>query len=183
MSNRIPQRGQNQPINLPGAAVMVDGLKAEYHVEKHHAKMRRHPFDAGIDLYHTRTEPHIEPLSNSWAMFVLNTAVSFVSGPGTVGLIFARSSAAIRLGGAEVIPSVIDCHFTGELLIRVKCLSDDITSVKAAIERAAEEQIAVAQLVYLPMLLPCFAKWDPEMAKTITRGKNGFGSTDSTLLS
>lgn len=173
--SKAQQPGQ---IQLPGAIIMVGGLKADYHVQKHAAKQQRYPLDAGIDIYPSRGELDIEPLSKSYSLIYIPTAVSMTVGPGMMCWLMARSSTVTTLCGALVLPSCIDAHYAGEMKIRVQCFNQDIDQVKEAIAKAAEKEIALAQLIVTGYFGAIFTKMDTEILLQLTRGTNGYGSTN-----
>ncbi len=174
----LSKQAQPPGIQLAGAIVMVGGLKADYHVQKHQEKQKRYPLDAGIDLFASRGELDIEPLSKSSSLIHIPTAVSFTTGPGTMTWLMARSSTVVTLCGAMVLQSCIDAHYAGEMQIRVQCFNQDLDQVKEAVVKAAEKEIALAQLVITGHLMPIFTKLDTEMLLQLTRGTNGYGSTN-----
>jgi len=69
--------------------------------------------DAGLDL-HTEESAFIKPGCRA----LLKTGLSFSFPVGTVGLIWPRSKLA-NLWGLDVLGGVIDCDYTGEVMISV----------------------------------------------------------------
>jgi dUTPase len=187
-NNRPPNRQSAQPgapveLKLQGTVACLYGLKADYHAERHAAKMRKHPLDAGFDLFPARAPVDIKPISKCWSIIWVSTQFHFIiPNVNNVGLVLERSSAFQRLAGGAVIPSIIDAHYSGELIIRVKCLTAEVDEVKVAIDKLANEEIALAQIVVVPYFAIMMAKWDPKDEASLTRRKNGFGSTDSIIL-
>lgn len=175
------QRRAPAPIQIPGAAIMAKGLKAEYTVQRYQEKQAKHPLDLGVDLFIMRDDelPKAEILSPSWSVFNLRTAFhAAIIPPVTMGLIHSRSSSLKTLRGGEVMSGIIDPHYTGEIIVIVRCLTDDIGVVADAIHHAAHEEVAIAQIVFCQMVAPMFAQWDDKAAGQLTRGIRGFGSTD-----
>lgn len=177
-NNRFRQPPQSQTIQVPGAALMVKGLKGEYHVNKHQEKLRRHTFDLGIDLYASRSEPKVDELSPSFSQITVSTCLHLViMPPATMGLIHPRSSSPVLLGGGEVLTGVIDPHYSGEILVLIKAYKPDLSHVLNRLAIAMTGEVAIAQMVICQMAMPVFAQWSEEAAKQLKRGVAGFGST------
>lgn len=170
-----PKQGE---VQLPAAVVMVGGMKGEYLVDKHQKKLSKHPLDVGIDLYPARCDADFKQVSASWNVMSVPTMCNLVLGPACMGFIHPRSSSMERLAGGEVMTAVIDPHFSGDIIIRIRYLRLDHAEVIAKLMEAAAGEKAIAQLIIVPIAMPMFAKWDSEVAKGLTRGIAGFGSTD-----
>jgi len=177
--NRHPQPNKNE-VQLLGTVVALGGVKADYHANAYAQKMQKCPLDAGMDLFPARVDPEVVALSGSWTMVIVPTLLHVIIGPGVVGWILPRGSSATRLAGAEIIPSTIDPHYSGELVVRVKVLNQDFEEFMVKLVNLKTKEIALAQIVFVQCLKPVFAKWDDKMAVTLTRGSKGFGSTDIT---
>lgn len=163
-------------IQVAAAAVMVKGIKADFHAEKNALKRSKCQFDAGFDVYPDRCEPKVTQLAGV-TLFTIGTSVNFCFPVGTYGYLVERSSSLEKLVGARVKPGIFDAGYVGECLIQVVCRFDDWEQVMAAIQRAQLAQLAIAQMLVLPCLMPVFSKWDDKLIPP-GRGSNGFGSTD-----
>lgn len=119
---------------------------------------------AGYDLYSLNEKVTIE--SNTSYLF--DTGIAIEIPKGYVGLIFARSGLATKLGLAPSTKvSVIDSDYRGD--IKVSLFNHSKTAV------LLEEKTRIAQLVIVPYLSCNFVEVE-ELEKT-DRGTNGFGST------
>lgn len=177
MNNRMPnQQPPGNQINLPGTPIMVKGLKADYHRQKYKLKMNACPFDAAFDIYLDRTEPKVNTYA-AGAIITCGTSVHFCWQPGLYGLMLGRSSAMAKLDGARVKEGVFDSGYTGECLVQVHCYCPDIVPVLDCIKMLQREEIAIAQIITMPYIIPLFAEWDDKLIPK-GRGSNGFGSTD-----
>lgn len=166
---------QNQ-IQLAGAPVMVKGIKGDWHVEKARLKQNKCPFDAGFDIYPDRTPVTVTPLGTS-VLIKIGTSVHFCFPVGTYGLLCERSSSNEKLAGARIRPGVFDSGYTGECFIIVMCDVAGTDMVLAAIDLAQKEQLALAQMIVMPVLMPVFSLWDDKKVPP-GRGANGFGHSD-----
>lgn len=119
---------------------------------------------AGYDLYSLNEKVTIE--SNESYLF--DTGIAIEIPKGYVGLIFARSGLASKLGLAPSTKvSVIDSDYRGD--IRISLFNHSKTAV------LLEEKTRIAQLVIVPYLSCNFVEVE-ELEET-QRGTNGFGST------
>mgnify|MGYP006267505847 CR=1 FL=1 len=181
-SNRIPNGrslGPSQTMQLPIAQVMIKGSRAQFHINRHALKLHRHRFDAGIDLYPAVAPITSEPLGNSWVRLWIHTFVHMVTPPGVLSILQGRSSTADKLGGAFVIPSIIDPGYAGELRIRVHCLKQDEDLTRRLIMQHINEEKALAQIVLTPYVFAGFSEWNQQLVDALGRGEAGYGSTDS----
>lgn len=160
---------------------MVKGLKADYHVQRYALKHQKHPLDAGLDLYGTRADFEIKELNSSWVYAKIPTGFHVVLAHGCAGMITCRSSSEEMLQGAEVMTGIIDPHYSGEIFLRIKFLKADVKVTYEAITKAITEEVALAQMLVLSCYLCAFAQWDETFAKSLTRGQNGFGSTNGLI--
>lgn len=178
-----PQPGINRPsrpqqIQIPGAAIMIGGLRAEYVVRRHAEKLSKHPLDVGVDLFASSIDPEYVKLSASWNSMLIGTGVQMVFPPAIMGMITSRSSSAVLLKGALCVTGIIDPHYSGELLVRYNYLAADHMEVWEAINKAKAEEKAIAQIIPVSIAMACFAQWDAKFAAQLSRGISGFGSTD-----
>jgi dUTPase len=173
-----PGQQQQTTIQLPAMPIMIKGLKAEYHAKRQVEKQALHQFDGGFDLYPTTGEHKFDKVSTNWGIFRVSTMLHAVIGPGHIGWVTSRSSSLMKLGGGEIMCGKIDAHYTGEWYIVVRCLLSEQQDVAKAIESCAAQEVAIAQCFVVPAVIPLFARWDDNMARTFTRGVQGFGSTD-----
>lgn len=123
---------------------------------------RAHPNDAGLDL---------TPLG-SWFIWPgqtkkFKTGIAVAIHPGHFGLLVGRSSTKMR--GLDIITSVIDADYRGDVAIVVTNASRDV-------QRVVQGEF-VAQLIILPCETPDLVIVD-ELSET-ERGDKGFGSTDN----
>lgn len=119
---------------------------------------------AGYDLYSLNEKVTIE--SNESYLF--DTGIAIEIPKGYVGLIFARSGLATKLGLAPSTKvSVIDSDYRGD--IRISLFNHSKSAV------FLEEKTRIAQLVIVPYLSCDFVEVE-ELEET-ERGTNGFGST------
>lgn len=119
---------------------------------------------AGYDLYSLNEKVMI----NSNESYLFDTGIAIEIPNGYVGLIFARSGLASKLGLAPSTKvSVIDSDYRGD--IRVSLFNHSKSAV------FLEEKTRIAQLVIVPYLSCNFVEVE-ELEET-ERGTNGFGST------
>lgn len=180
-NNRMPRSRPDNPavgqvVELPGAPIMIKGLKADFHVQRYAIKRSRCPFDAGFDLYVARSEPKVVSYP-SQLIIIVNTMINVCLQPGMVGIVVERSSTMDKLNGARVKTGIIDSGYVGEILVCVTCDPSVATPTLDAIKSLAESETAIAQFLILPCYIPCFVSWDDRMIPR-GRGDNGFGSTD-----
>jgi dUTP pyrophosphatase len=118
---------------------------------------RKHPSDAGLDLYNlcaARVEPH--------QVAILRTGVTVSIPPGLVGLLMAKSRSDHLLGAG-----VVDAGYQGEILIKV------VNPLDRTLEFAAGQ--AIAQMLVVPAFTPAVEEYDPAEihAETTARGGSG----------
>lgn len=166
-----------QQVQILGTLIHVDGLKASYHIQKHKQKVMIHPLDAGLDIYATRSGWTTESLSKSVSLINVDTAFHTIFGPGIFAILTSRSSSITNLAGGEVLMGTIDAHYTGEIKVRIKCLTADLAEVESALGKCAIDEVAIAQMIFLQYLFPGMQP-KPSSLSGITRGDKGFGSTD-----
>lgn len=120
---------------------------------------------AGADLYACIPERAVlEPGET----VLIHTGIAMEIPEGYAGLIYARSSLAVKSGLAPANKvSVIDSDYRGELMIPMHNHSKDIQSIEPA-ER-------IAQIIFTPYYMACFEETE-ELGST-ARGEGGFGST------
>lgn len=120
---------------------------------------------AGADLYACIEQP----LSIAPAQTVLvPTGIAIELPLGTVGLVYARSGLATKLGLAPANKvGVIDSDYRGEIFVALYNQSKDVQIV--------EPQDRIAQLVVTPYITANFVEVDA--LNTTARGVGGFGST------
>ena len=177
-----------QKVNLPATQILFHGLKAEYHRQRHLLKQARpgHITDAGMDIYASPVQPEITVYGAMRAELKLFTNVHVTPPIGTFAMITSRSSSAKNLAGATVRTGIIDAGYTGELrvILEIPVLMSE--EVIACILKCAAEEVAVAQLIVLPSLVvfPELANEQQlEQIRAVSRGDNGFGSTDRPPMS
>lgn len=137
-----------------------------------HLPERKHPADAGADVY-APTDETI-PAHGS-VCYDLGFGVEIPEG--YVGLVFPRSGKAGKGIGMELPP--IDCGYTGNIHAVLTNHTDE--------DYLITEGERIAQLVILPAITPVFRfmeETEETKAKALieaegARGNNGFGSTGS----
>lgn len=158
--------------------IYIRGINAAKHIEALTTKLQLHPNDAGIDIFPSGIS-RVERLNANKSQLYVGTGIHIVVPELTFGMLCGRSSTVKRLSGyGDVITSVIDCGFTGELLVRVVFETIHESKVIGLVERMAAESIAIAQLIVNTYLKPEFIEWDDEYIAALGRGDKGFGSTD-----
>jgi dUTPase len=158
--------------------IYIKGINAAKHMEALATKLQLHPNDAGIDIFPSGIS-RIERLNAHKSQLYVGTGIHIVVPEWTFGMLCGRSSTVKRLSGyGDVITSVIDCGFTGELLVRVVFETLHESKIIGLIERMAVESIAIAQLIVTAYMEPKFIEWDEDKIATLGRGDKGFGSTD-----
>jgi dUTPase len=172
--NNSPKQHQ---IQVSGTLIMVGGLKGDYHVLRHSKKQLMCPFDAGFDLYASRVEPEVTRHLDC-TMFTLHTHVTLTPSPGVVGMITERSSTIGKLCGARVRTGIIDPGYTGEILFEVVCRTESWEEILVVIKSMQSQEKALAQILFLPFMMPVFVKFDQRNADLMKRGDRGFGHTD-----
>ena len=125
-------------------------------------------YAAGYDLYaYIKNESGSIQIAPQ-RMMKINTGISVSIPHDLFGGIYARSGLAtkrgLRLGNCV---AVIDCDYTGEIMVALYNDSDEVQEVK--------DGDRIAQLVIQPYITVDFKEVD-ELPQT-KRGKGGFGST------
>ena len=122
---------------------------------------------AGVDLYAaTDYNIHIEPHKT----VMVGTGLSITPPDGYFGAIVARSGLAAKRGLAPANKlGVCDEDYTGEYIVALHNHSDE--------EQIVEAGERIAQLIFLPYIIPNFIEVD-ELEKT-ERGDGGFGHSGS----
>lgn len=169
-----------QEVQIACAPVMIQGLKADFHAQQYALKAVKCPFDAGFDLYPASTKAHVVTLP-SGHLITVDTFLHCVFPIGTVGLIAERSSSMFKLGAARVKPGVLDSGYTGEIKIQVVASSLALDATIELIEIAQRDNLAIAQILVVPIMRPVFAVWDDKKVPP-GRGSAGFGSTDRQIV-
>ena len=121
---------------------------------------RAHMWDAGMDLF--AVEGQTIPARGS-ATF--DTGVHIDIPPSFVG--FLKSKSGLNVKHKLTSEGVIDCGYTGSIVVKLYNHSDIPYEVQAGDK--------ISQLVLMPVMLPELEVVD-ELAPT-DRGDNGFGST------
>lgn len=155
---------------------MFKGVKGEYHVRKYQEKAAKMPFDAGFDLYPARTVSDVATHANG-VLVTVDTLLHVCIPVGSVGLIAERSSSMTKLGCARVKPGVIDSGYVGEIKIQLVTLPEQLPATIKLLEVCQVEELAIAQMLVIPVHRPLFAEWDDRLVPP-GRGTNGFGSSD-----
>lgn len=176
MNDRHRQQGRPVEVQVSCAPVMFKGLKGEFHAQQYALKASKCPFDAGFDLYPASTEPHVVNHANG-ILYTVDTFLNLCFPVGTVGLIAERSSSMTKLGCARVKPGVIDSGYIGEIKIQLVSLPEQLTATLELIKACQKDNLAIAQMLIVPVHRPMFAQWDDRLVPP-GRGTNGFGSTD-----
>jgi dUTP pyrophosphatase len=118
---------------------------------------RKHPGDAGLDLYSlcaARVEPN--------QVAILRTGVTVSIPQGLVGLLMAKSRSDHLLGAG-----VVDAGYQGEILIKV------VNALDRALEFAAGQ--AIAQMLLVPVLTPAVEECDPAEIHAEASARGGSG--------
>lgn len=129
-----------------------------------------HATDAGLDLANIGFTQEFD--RSGKLVLVYHTGLSVEIPEGYVGLLFCRSSIAERSLTMTNCVGVIDCGYTGEILVKFKISTDALPTIYKEGEK-------IAQLI----VMPC-PKMEPVVVEEIAtseRGENGFGSTDNAV--
>lgn len=184
---------QPQQLQLLGIPVYLRGDTAEFHIERHQAKLTKRPFDCGCDIYpqHIRTVKNSDPitsvdpayevieLSKGKRLINVHTGLQWTPVPQNFALLTERSSSVEKLNGGRVIQGIIDAGYEGELIVRVEADTADLDEVIAGIEECIDQKLAIAQMITLQFLYPGFQRtMDSGLIIPGGRGGAGFGSTD-----
>lgn len=122
-------------------------------------------YSAGADIYSCIPEPiHLSPGKT----VLIPTGIAMEIPTGYVGLVYARSSLAVKRGLAPANKvSVIDSDYRGELMVPI--LNHSGT------EQVIEPAERIAQMIFTPYYMACFEETDT--LEDTNRGAGGFGST------
>lgn len=122
-------------------------------------------FSAGADLYACTPEAiTLEPGET----VLIHTGLAMEIPTGYAGLVYARSSLAVKRGLAPANKvSVIDSDYRGELMVPLH----NHSSVAQTIEPSER----IAQIIFTPYYFACFEETDT--LDDTARGTGGFGST------
>ncbi len=122
-------------------------------------------YSAGADIYSCIPEPiHLAPGKT----VLIPTGIAMEIPTGYVGLVYARSSLAVKRGLAPANKvSVIDSDYRGELMVPILNHSDT--------EQVIEPAERIAQMIFTPYYMACFEETDT--LENTNRGAGGFGST------
>lgn len=122
-------------------------------------------YSAGADIYSCIPEPiHLAPGKT----VLIPTGIAMEIPTGYVGLVYARSSLAVKRGLAPANKvSVIDSDYRGELMVPI--LNHSGT------EQVIEPAERIAQMIFTPYYMACFEETDT--LENTNRGAGGFGST------
>lgn len=161
--------------------------------EAHKRKLAKNALDCGADIYPTAirvmndaaASPEdpaydILALNDVSMMFYVHTGLRWTPCPQTFAILTERSSTIEKLNGGRVAQGIIDAGYTGEILIRVTCLKDELDAVLAGVELCIAEKKAIAQMITIGFLYPGFEMVSPGniIIPMGGRGESGFGSTD-----
>lgn len=105
------------------------------------------------------------------ATYKIPTGIAIEMPQGLMGLIFARSGAALK--GVSVEHPPIDSDYRGELHILARWHGNDGKTASFVVEPNAR----IAQLLFVVALAPPFV--EVEVLKPSERGEGAFGSTDN----
>ena len=130
-------------------------LKVKKLVEEAKLPTRKHPTDAGIDVY-ALEETIIFPHS----IQVVKTGVTFDFPDNTVIFVWPKSRANFLVGAG-----VIDSGYQGEILVKVTNISKKTITI--------EKHQGIAQLVIVPVLCPPIEEVDEIHQKESDRGATG----------
>lgn len=122
-------------------------------------------YSAGADIYSCIPEPiYLAPGKT----VLIPTGIAMEIPAGYVGLVYARSSLAVKRGLAPANKvSVIDSDYRGELMVPILNHS--------ATEQVIEPAERIAQMIFTPYYMACFEETDT--LEDTNRGAGGFGST------
>ena len=122
-------------------------------------------YSAGADIYSCILEPiHLAPGET----VLIPTGIAMEIPIGYVGLVYARSSLAVKRGLAPANKvSVIDSDYRGELMVPILNHSNK--------EQVIEPAERIAQIIFTPYYMADFEETDT--LEDTNRGAGGFGST------
>ena len=116
---------------------------------------RKHPTDAGMDVYALE-----EVVIPAHTIQIVKTGVTVDFPDGTVALVWPKSRSDFLVGAG-----VIDCGYQGEILVKVS----NISSQELKIERHQ----GLAQIVIVPVVCPSIEEVDEIHQKESDRGATG----------
>ena len=125
------------------------------------APQRAYPTDAGLDIYSRETKDIIP-----YGSAVFHTGVHVELPPNTVGLLMSKSGLHVKQDLTS--EGVIDCGFTGEILVKL----DNHGEYTAHIQAGQK----ISQLLVVPCLFEPVEIVD-EINENTERSSNGIGST------
>jgi len=125
-----------------------------------------HDNDAGYDLI------GVKIIKNNTKQLWFSTELAIDLPPNVMGAVFPRSSISKRSLMLANGIGLIDPGFRGEIQVRFNKIINQHPA------NYYEEGEAIAQLVFIPFFRPELVKVN-EFEKVTSRGKGGFGSTDS----
>lgn len=136
--------------------------------EKATLPIKAHSTDAGLDLTCTEIKSEI----NECGQFILvyHTGLAMELPEGYVGLLFPRSSISKKSLTLANSVGVVDCGYTGEILLKFRNTTGD--SIPAVYNVGDK----IAQLIIMP-----YPEIEPVLTETLAdteRGDGGFGSSD-----
>lgn len=129
---------------------------------------KAHATDAGLDLVCTDIKSEINECGQFILVYHIGLAMELPKG--YVGLIFPRSSISKKSVTLANCVAVIDCGYTGEILLKFRNTTGD--SIPAVYNVGDK----IAQLVIMP-----YPEIEPVLTETLAdtdRGDDGFGSSD-----
>jgi dUTPase len=156
--------------------LMAEGVNKDVHLERHRAKLTRVGWDCGIDLIPSAIR-NSYPLNQIETAIIINTGFTLVFPPNCLGLVMPRSSSLQRLAGGQIVMGIIDLHYTGDLILAVRCYSETIDVVLSALNQCISDKTPIAQIIPVHFLYPMFIPFDP-LALSGGRKDAGYGSTD-----
>lgn len=117
---------------------------------------------AGFDLYATKGTMLVRGYPQK-----VPTGLAFEIPPGYVGVVYSRSSTAMK--GIVITPLLVDANYRGEVFVLANYLCTDSVSYKVkAGDRIAQMRIE--------KLVDTGYEWADELSET-ARGAGGYGST------
>ncbi len=141
----------------------MNGIKWFGFTGKVSAPYKKHPADAGFDLYFNEDIVQIAPNGHA----TLPTGVGFVIPQGYYGKIMDRSSMGEK--GLIVAGGVIDSGYVGEVQVVLWNVSDAPVTIT--------QGSRIAQIVFMPCYTGEMEEVPFEQRGETLRGSNGFGST------
>ena len=114
-------------------------------------------YSAGADIYSCIPEPiHLAPGKT----VLIPTGIAMEIPTGYVGLVYARSSLAVKRGLAPANKvSVIDSDYRGELMVPILNHSDT--------EQVIEPAERIAQMIFTPYYMACFEETDTDRKSVV----------------